>query len=153
MRSKYIVLAAALSVGSVSIAWSADDPPKPADTPAAQPAPAAQPGPAAQPAPAAQPDSAAQPAPAAQQAPAASSTSTEAAAKAPAKETVTAAQEKNLLARGYKKETHNGQTLFCWKEIPLGSRFETKHCGTAQDITLQEQQGRDALNSNKSTSR
>jgi hypothetical protein len=128
MRSKYIVLAVALSVGAVSIAWSAEEPTKPADAPAAQPSPAAQPGPAAQ------------PVPAAQRAPAASDTSTEA-------ET----QEKNILARGYKKETHKGQTVFCRKEIPLGSRFETKHCGTAQEMALQEQQARDLMNGNRTS--
>jgi hypothetical protein len=149
MRSKYVVLAVALSVCAVSIAWSADEPIKPADAPAAQPAPAAQAAPAAQ------------PAPAAQQAPAASSASTEAAAKAPAKETAAPAsgkdseadvQEKHLLARGYKKETRNGQTVFCRKEIKLGSRFETKQCGSAQDMDLAEQQGRDLMNNMKNAS-
>jgi hypothetical protein len=144
MRSKYIVLAVALSVGAASIAWSADEPAKPADTPAAQPAPPA-----------------AQPAPAAQQAPAASSTSTEAAAKPVAKDTATPpsgkdseadAQEKHLLARGYKKETRNGQTVFCRKEIKFGSRFETKQCGTAQDMELAEQQGRDLMNNMRNSS-
>jgi hypothetical protein len=143
MRSKYVVLAVALSVCAVSIAWSADEPIKPADTPAAQPGPAAQ------------------PAPAAQQTPAASSASTEAGAKAPAKETAAPAsgkdseadvQEKHLLARGYKKETRNGQTVFCRKEIKLGSRFETKQCGTAQDMDLAEQQGRDLMNNMKNAS-
>jgi len=128
LRSKYIVLVAAFSVGAVSMAWSADEPTKPADAPAAQPGPTAQPSPAAE------------PAPAAQRAPAASNTSTEA-----------DTQEKNLLARGYKKETHNGQTVFCRKEIPLGSRFETKHCGTAQDMALQEQKARDLMNGNRTS--
>jgi len=140
MRSKYIVLAVALSVGAVSIAWSADEPTKPADTPAAQPGPAAQ------------------PAPAAHQAPAASSTSTEAAAKPVAKEAATPAsgkdsdadaQEKHLLARGYKKEMRNGVPVFCRKEIKLGSRFETKQCGTAEEMALAEQQGRDLMNNMK----
>jgi hypothetical protein len=146
MRSKYIVLAMALSVGAVSIAWSADEPTSPAATPAAQPAPAAQPGPAAQ------------LAPAAQQAPAASSTSTEAAAKPVAKDTATPAsgkdseadaQEKHFLGRGYKKEMRNGVSVFCRKEIKLGSRFETKQCGTAQELELAEQQGRDLMNNSR----
>jgi hypothetical protein len=140
MRSNYVVLAVALSVCAVSIAWSADEPTKPADTPAAQPSPAAQQAAAAQPA------------------AGASSTSTEAAAKPVAKEAATPAngkdseaeaQEKHLLARGYKKETRNGQTVFCRKEVKLGSRFETKQCGTAQDMDLAEQQGRDLMNSMK----
>src|ERR1700722_16637839 len=126
MRPKYIVLTVALSVSVASIAWSADEPATPAATPAAQPAaPAAPSGLAA-----------------------ASSTSTP--AKAPAKETATAdagktseadaAAEKHLLASGYKKKTHNGVTVYCRKEMPLGSRFETERCGSAQDMELQAQQ-------------
>jgi hypothetical protein len=134
MRSKYIVLAAALSVSVVSIAWSADEPAPPATAPAAQPAAPAAPSALA----------------------AASSTSTP--AKAPAKETATtdagknseaAAQEKHLLASGYKKKTVNGVTVYCRKEMPLGSRFEKEHCGSAQDMELQAQQARDLMNSSK----
>lgn len=134
MRSRFIVLAAALSVGMMSIAWSADDP--------APPAPAPQAAPAAKPATQA----------------AASSSSSDAAAKTPAKDASSAAskdsdaaatQEKHLLARGYKKETHNGQTVYCRKEIKLGSRFETKQCGSAQDMELAEQQARDLINTTK----
>jgi hypothetical protein len=133
MHPKYMVLAAALSVGVVSMAWSADEPAPPATAPATQPA--------AQ--------------------PAASSTSTEAAAKASAKETATAAtskdseadaQEKHLLASGYKKKTRNGETVYCRKEMPLGSRFEKERCGSAQEMELQAQQARDLMNSNKVTS-
>jgi hypothetical protein len=138
MRSKYIVLAAALSVSVMSMAWSADEPAPPATAPAAQPA--------------------AQAAPAAPAA--ASSTSTEAAAKAPAKETATAAtskdseadaQEKHLLASGYKKKTRNGETVYCRKEMPIGSRFEKERCGSAQEMELQAQQARDLMNGNKVT--
>jgi hypothetical protein len=140
MRSKYIVLSVALSVSVMSIAWSADEPAPPA-VPAAQPAatPAAQP--------------ATQAAPAAQ----AAASSTGAEAKAPAKETATAAsstnstaaEEKQLLSAGYKKKTHNGQTFYCRKEMPIGSRFETERCGTAQDLAQQAQQARELLNGNK----
>jgi hypothetical protein len=134
MRSRYILLAAALSVGAVSIAWAADDPVPSA--PAQQTAPASTPATPA----------------------AAASSSSDAAAKAPAKAAASAAnskdadadvQEKHLLARGYKKETHNGQTVYCRKEIKLGSRFETKQCGTAQDMELAEQQARDLINTTK----
>jgi hypothetical protein len=129
MRSKYVLLAMALSVSVVSSAWSADEPAQPATAPAAQPAAQA----------------------------AASSTSTEAAAKSPAKETATAAsstseadaQEKHLLAAGYKKKTRGGQTVYCRKEMPLGSRFEKEHCGSAQDMELQAQQARDLVNSSR----
>jgi hypothetical protein len=136
MRSKYVVMAIALSIGAVSVARSADEPAQPATAPAAQPP--------------------AQAAPAAQAA--ASSSSTEAAAKAPVKATATAAsstnseaeaQEKHLLAAGYKKKTRNGQTVYCRKEMPLGSRFETEHCGSAQDMELQAQQARDLMNSSR----
>jgi hypothetical protein len=61
------------------------------------------------------------------------------------------AQEKRLLAEGYKKKTRSGQTVYCRKEIPLGSRFEKEYCGSAQDITLQEQRARDLMNGNKTT--
>jgi hypothetical protein len=142
MRSKYIVLAVALSVSVVSSAWSADEPAQPATAPAAQPATPATPATPAAPAAKA----------------AATSASTEAAAKAPAKDTATAdssknseadAQEKHLLASGYKKKTHNGQTVYCRKEMPIGSRFEVEHCGSAQDMELQAQQARDLMNSSK----
>ena len=136
MRCKYIVMAVALSVSVVSIAWSADEPATPAATPAVQPAAQAAPAAAA----------------------AASSTSTP--AKAPAKETATAdagknseaeAQEKHLLASGYKKKTRNGETVYCRKEMPIGSRFEKERCGSAQEMELQAQQARDLMNGNKVT--
>jgi hypothetical protein len=136
MRSKYIVLAVAMSVSVVPLAWSADEPAPPATAPAAQPAAQAAPAPAAAP-----------------------GKSTEAASKAPAKETATAADsktseadaaaEKHLLASGYKKKTRNGVTVYCRKEMPLGSRFETERCGSAQDMELQAQQARDLMNSSR----
>jgi hypothetical protein len=136
MLSKHIVLAVALSVSVVSIAWSADEPASP---PAASPPAAASPTPAADAT--AAPPAAAQPA---------------AAAKAPAKEATTAADskdsdaEKHLLARGYKKETRsNGQVVFCRKEIELGSRFETKKCGTAESMAFAEQQARDLMHNSQ----
>jgi hypothetical protein len=140
MRSKYFMLAAALSVGAISIAWSADEPAPPAASPAAQPAatPAAQ---------------------AAAQA-AASSTANEAAAKAAAKETATAASdaksktdadEKRYLAAGYKRKTQNGQTFYCRKETPIGSRFETERCRSAEDMAMQAQQGKDFIKSTTSS--
>jgi hypothetical protein len=135
MRSKHIVLAVALSVSVVSIAWSADEPASP---PAASPPAAASPTPAAD-------TTAAQP-----------TAAQTAAAKAPAKETTTAADskdldaEKHLLARGYKKETRsNGQTVYCRKEIKLGSRFETKECGTAETMALAEQQARELMHNSQ----
>ena len=142
MRSEYLLLAAAVSIGAGSFAWSADEPALPTTAPTAQPAAQA---PAAQ-------------TPAAQAA--ASNTSTDAAAKAPAKQTATAAdsknsevdaQEKHLLAAGYKKKTQNGQTVYCRKEMPIGSRFEKERCGSAQDMELQAQQARDLMNSSRTS--
>ena len=145
MRSKYIVLTVALGVSVASIAWSADEPAPPAATPAAQPA-----APAASTAPAA---AAAQPA--------TSSSSIEPVIKAPANETATAAAgktseadaaaEKQLLAMGYKKKTFHGQTFFCRSEMPIGSRFEKDHCGTAQDLQMQAQQAKDTMNGNRTS--
>ncbi len=43
-------------------------------------------------------------------------------------------QAKRLRMKGYKPEVRNGITLFCRKETPLGSRFESKFCGTAADL-------------------
>jgi hypothetical protein len=131
MWSKHIALAVALGVSVVSIAWSADEPASPSA--ASSPTPAAD-STAAQP-------TAAQPA---------------AAAKVPAKEATTASDskdldaEKHLLARGYKKETRsNGQTVYCRKEIKLGSRFETKECGTAETMALAEQQARELMHNSQ----
>jgi hypothetical protein len=139
MRSKYIVLTVALGVCGASIAWSADEPAPPAATPAAQPAAPA--------------------APAAQ--PAASSSSIQPVIKAPATETATAAAsktseadaaaEKQLLAMGYKKKTFHGQTFFCRSEVPIGSRFEKEHCGSAQDLQMQAQQAKDTMNGNRTS--
>jgi hypothetical protein len=125
MRSKYIVLSVALSVGVVSIAWSADEPAPPAATPA-QPAAQA----------------------------AASNTANEAATKAPAKATAasdtkstTSPEEKRILAAGYKKKTQNGQTFYCRKETPIGSRFESERCETAEEMAMRAQQGKDFIKS------
>jgi hypothetical protein len=130
MRSKYIVLSLALSVGVVSIAWSADEPAPPPTAPATQPAAQA----------------------------AASSTANEAAKKAPAKPTATAtaasdtksttnADEKRILAAGYKKKTQNGQTFYCRKETPIGQRFESEFCQTPEEMAMRAQQGKDFIKS------
>jgi hypothetical protein len=130
MRSNYIVLSVALSVSVMSIAWSADEPAPPPTAPATQPAAQA----------------------------AASSTANEAATKALAKATATAtaasdtksttdAQEKRILAAGYKKKTQNGQTFYCRKETPIGSRFESERCETAEEMAMRAQQGKDFIKS------
>lgn len=122
MPRKHVVLTLALGASLASIAWSADEPAPAAASSASQTAPA-------------------QPA---ATTPSASSD----AAKAPAKEETQAdADEKHVLARGYKKETHGNQTVYCRKEVKTGSHFETKICGTAESLALQERQARDLMQS------
>jgi hypothetical protein len=55
-------------------------------------------------------------------------------AEAASNSDVTAAQLKAFRQAGYKPEVHNGQTIFCRREAQLGTRFESKVCGTAADI-------------------
>jgi hypothetical protein len=132
MHSKYIILVGALGVSMASAAWAADEPAQPATTPAAS----------------------------SQAAPADAAASTQAATKTPAKDTAAAAknseaeaQEKHLLARGYKKETRsNGQVVYCRKELKTGSHFETKQCGTAESMALAEQQARDLMQNSQNSS-
>jgi hypothetical protein len=91
--------------------------------------------------------------PAAAPAAAASSASATApAAVAPAAATATVPakpalnpDEKLLISRGYKLEMHGGQKLFCRREQVLGSRLgEQKHCGTADQLKVNQQESRDA---------
>jgi hypothetical protein len=44
------------------------------------------------------------------------------------------AQTKRLRGQGYRPETRNGRLVYCRKETPLGSRFESKICGTADEL-------------------
>ncbi len=133
-----------------------------ADPPASAP-PAGQQG--AQPAtnPTAQPDAAAKPstpdasqapatATAATQQPAASATSTATGAKAaPAIDPKTGkpeltADERRLIAMGYKMVTRNGENYFCHQEDELGSRLASKKtCGTVQQLKFVIQQNQDAV--------
>jgi hypothetical protein len=77
-----------------------------------------------------------QPASAAAATAAASSASAADAAKTEptTKSDVSPEQMKAFRKAGYKPEVRNGQTLFCRKEAQLGTRFESKVCGTAADI-------------------
>jgi len=43
-------------------------------------------------------------------------------------------QDKALRSQGYKPETRNGVTIYCRKETHLGSRFDTKVCGSAEEL-------------------
>jgi len=47
---------------------------------------------------------------------------------------VLTADEKLLLSRGYRRETHEGQAVYCRKETVVGSHFEKKVCGTPEQI-------------------
>ena len=46
----------------------------------------------------------------------------------------TETQVKTLRSAGYKPEMHNGQTLWCRRETQVGTRFEKKTCGTADEL-------------------
>ena len=56
-------------------------------------------------------------------------------------------EEKRILAAGYKKKTQNGQTFYCRKETPIGSRFESERCETAEEMAMRAQQGKDFIKS------
>jgi len=53
---------------------------------------------------------------------------------AKATDAATPEQAKIFRSAGYKTEVRNGITYYCRKEAQLGTRFETKVCGTADEI-------------------
>ena len=53
---------------------------------------------------------------------------------ATSKSGISASQAKALRLAGYKPEVRNGQTLYCRREAQLGTRFDSKVCGTIEDI-------------------
>ena len=53
-------------------------------------------------------------------------------------------QLKQILAKGYRPESHDGTTVYCRKETPVGTRFATKTCRTSANILETEQKGKDA---------
>lgn len=61
-------------------------------------------------------------------------------------DTVTDAQLKQILGKGYRPESQarGNEVYYCRSERELGSRFETKVCKTAARILQEEQQGKDA---------
>ena len=61
-------------------------------------------------------------------------------------DTVTDAQLKQILAKGYKPETQarGNEVYYCRGEHETGSRFESKVCKTARRILQDEQQGKNA---------
>ena len=56
---------------------------------------------------------------------------------------INADQLKQILAKGYRPESHNGTTVYCRKEATLGTRFETKTCRTSTNILETEQKSKD----------
>lgn len=60
-------------------------------------------------------------------------------------DTVTDAQLKQILKKGYKPESQarGNEVYYCRSESELGSRFEMKVCRTATRILEEEQQGKD----------
>jgi hypothetical protein len=61
-------------------------------------------------------------------------------------DTVTDAQLKQILRKGYtpEQQARGNEVYYCRRERELGSRFETKVCRTAARILLEEQQGKEA---------
>lgn len=56
-------------------------------------------------------------------------------------------QDKLLRAAGYRPETQKGQTLYCRKEATLGTRFQSKVCGTPADLAEQTRQSQEMAGS------
>ena len=56
------------------------------------------------------------------------------------------ANDKRLRSLGYKPEVHNGSKIYCRKENELGSRFPSKVCGTASQLSNANKDSQDALN-------
>jgi hypothetical protein len=53
--------------------------------------------------------------------------------------------EKKLRSQGYKPEVHNGNTVYCRKETQLGSHFESKTCGSPEQIVRAQQDSKETL--------
>lgn len=82
-------------------------------------------------------------------APATSSTATPPSKAAPAHSNNSqelTAGEKKLISRGYRLEVKNGEKTFCRREVALGSHFEKKVCGTAEQLAAATEEGRDITN-------
>ena len=60
-------------------------------------------------------------------------------------DTVTAEQLKQILAKGYKPESQAAghEVIYCRRERPMGTRFETKICKTSGRILQDELRGQD----------
>ena len=56
------------------------------------------------------------------------------------------AEEKHLMAQGYRMEMRHGEKVFCHREEVLGSRLEgQKVCATAEQLKLREQQSKELV--------
>jgi hypothetical protein len=144
MRSSSMMLAVTLS-GAISVAWSLEEPPAPAPLPASATASPSAPS-AAQPASVAQPNSNAT----AATAPPASTTSSASTAKPGGGNDSDAERRmRQIRARGYKAENHNGATMYCITEPSIGTKFPTKKCATAEELDTASQRGQDFQNSIK----
>jgi hypothetical protein len=53
-------------------------------------------------------------------------------------------EETNLLSHGYKLERRNGENYFCRSEAGLGTRFQTKVCKTAAQLSQLRRDSKDA---------
>jgi hypothetical protein len=54
---------------------------------------------------------------------------------------------RHFLAQGYKPEMHNGEQIYCRREIAFGSRLTpVKNCGTIEQLKLAEQRARTGVN-------
>jgi hypothetical protein len=108
--SSMILLGAAIAVGAVSYAQQPADP--------SQPAPVATPAASA----------------------AATPTSTTATAAPNATTASAATPPKDILKKarenGYYTKVRKGQTFFCKKETPLGTRFDTEHCLSDEQLAM-----------------
>jgi hypothetical protein len=56
-------------------------------------------------------------------------------------------QDKLLRAAGYKPQTRDGHTLYCRNESTIGTRFQSKVCGTAADLAEQTRQSQEMTGS------
>jgi hypothetical protein len=81
----------------------------------------------------------ASPAASSSSAPSAASSSTQPAASSASSDTSSSGPSPDLIkkarAEGFKPETHkNGETVYCYKDANLGTRFETKKCVSADGL-------------------
>jgi len=79
------------------------------------------------------------------QASSASSAKPAAATAQPAKAEELTAEEKDLVAQGYKMRMVDGERRFCRKQTILGSNLERNICTTARQVAEARRNGRDVV--------